>query len=146
MPVSLVSVSNLAQSLPSLFRRSLPIGTLAAVALVLCACSSDLDDAMHRGCAGLRDSAEAYAAGDRQALEAAKDDAEYLGMAAELSGDKGVDEGQVANATDAKLAFSALFSAAYDDGRNGELIWQGKRLDPQRQRTLQAGLETCDDY
>ena len=129
-----------------MIRRSVSITALAVVALGLGACSSDLDDAMNRGCDGLRASAKAYASGDRQGVEAAKDDAEYLGMASELSGDNGVDEDQRADAIDAKLAFSALFSAAYDDGKNGELIWQGKRLDPERQKTLQAGLEACEDY
>jgi hypothetical protein len=129
-----------------MIRRVVVSGTLGLVAMALGGCSSDFDDAMAKGCEGLRSSAQAYAAGDRQGVEDAKDGAEYLGMASELADDRGVDEDQRADASDAHIAFNALFSAAYEETNNGNLVWRGKKLNAQRERTLETGLDACHDY
>ena len=127
--------------------RVVALVTLIAVCAALSGCSSDFDDAMARGCNGLRAAASAYAAGDRPQVEAAKDDAGYLGMASELT-DTIEDEEQEQDALAADLGYKALFSAAYEpaESNGGALIWQGKKLDPQRRQQVAEGLAACEDY
>jgi hypothetical protein len=127
-------------------RRRVALGTLVGLAIFLSGCSSDLDDAMAKGCEGLRVSAQAYAAGDRPTVEASKDDAEYLGMATELADDGGVDAEQRSDASEAKAAFSALFSAAYYENNRGEQVWQGETPDRRGRVALRTGLDACEGY
>ncbi|HVQ88088.1 MAG TPA: hypothetical protein VMT88_07895 [Actinomycetes bacterium] len=121
---------------------AMPVG-----ALLLSACSNEVENAMSEGCDGLRAMSESYAAGDRQAFDEAMDRGVSLGGAVEMAGDHD-DQTLTDDSGVAFRGYKSLSLAAYEppERNDGELVWRGKELRGWQREDLDRGLEACDGY
>jgi hypothetical protein len=123
---------------------------LAAVSLVvaLSSCSNDIEDAMSEGCEALPQMADAYASGDRATFDEVNGQAMRVGFAEFRAADFTNDESLIADASVANLAYSTLYSAAYEpaEANNGRSVWRGRDLTPSQQQDVDAGLAVCVHY
>lgn len=128
----------------AIFHLSALVATLAITG-VLSSCS-ELENAMEEGCDGLRSAAEAYAAGDREAFEAAFGDTMSLGVAVQYTDTESKevqDEIRVA-ASGAEALHSAAFAPV--ENHDGEEVWRGREMSAWQRENLQAGLAVCENY
>ncbi len=116
------------------------------IVLILSACSSELDDAIAQGCAGLDLMAESYPTGDRAAFDHARDMGLAFNGAVELSSTAESEVSPTSVVVIGKQGVYAYLSAAYEPVENnrGEFVWQGKPLTSKQQARITRAIAACD--
>ena len=118
----------------------------ALVPLALTSCSSDLDDAITRGCDALDVMSETYLTGDRATFDEALNDGWSFGAAVELASDDGPDPAPDSLISLGLQGVKVYQIAAYEppEKNSGDLVWKGSELSPADEATVERAMEACD--
>ena len=113
------------------------------LALGVSGCASDLDQAVAKGCDGLRTMSQSYLSGDRAAFDRGLDQGWSFGAAAELEDPQDQPREIVRIGLDAVKVFDL---AAYEpaEQNNGKSVWRGKPLTPEEQAQITRAMGACD--